>query len=220
MEILFFLTAGLAAGVLGILDIVSGSEEPYEALRTKEVLFLYMLNALLAALIAYALHSGGQIQLDFLTWIAVVLGYPILVHTKIFTIRGKTPDQDLSIGVELFYQQVSKILVPGIERSIEERGMSLLHKFRAMPLDKIVIRAEDFIALRNLPDRERNRLEKWLKNIKEDSAQNPDNEDKNKRAIFLSAHDRLPEFMELEKLPPHNTSWDVPDKVLDSVYAF
>lgn len=42
----------------------------------------------------------------------------------------------------------------------------------------------------------------------------------NEAAGFTPAHDRLPEFMELEKLPPHNTSWDVPDEVLDSVYAF
>ncbi len=42
----------------------------------------------------------------------------------------------------------------------------------------------------------------------------------NEAAGFTNAHDRLPEFMELEPLPPHNTVWDVPDTVLDSVYQF
>ncbi|MCL5075482.1 MAG: aldehyde ferredoxin oxidoreductase [Chloroflexi bacterium] len=42
----------------------------------------------------------------------------------------------------------------------------------------------------------------------------------NERAGFTSAHDRLPEFMIYEKLPPHNTVFDVPAAELDMVYAF
>jgi len=41
----------------------------------------------------------------------------------------------------------------------------------------------------------------------------------NEAAGFTKAHDRLPEFMAYEKLPPHNVVFDVPDKVLDSVYG-
>ncbi len=41
----------------------------------------------------------------------------------------------------------------------------------------------------------------------------------NEKAGFTKAHDRLPEFMKYEPLPPHNTVYDVPDEVLDSVYG-
>jgi len=41
----------------------------------------------------------------------------------------------------------------------------------------------------------------------------------NRAAGFTKEHDRLPEFMKYEKLPPHNTVWDVSDEMLDSVYA-
>jgi aldehyde:ferredoxin oxidoreductase len=41
----------------------------------------------------------------------------------------------------------------------------------------------------------------------------------NEKAGLSAAHDRLPEFMKLEPLPPHNTVFDIPDDVLDSVYA-
>ncbi len=41
----------------------------------------------------------------------------------------------------------------------------------------------------------------------------------NERAGLGAAHDRLPEFMTLEPLPPHNTVFDISDEVLDSVYA-
>jgi aldehyde:ferredoxin oxidoreductase len=42
--------------------------------------------------------------------------------------------------------------------------------------------------------------------------------DFNKRAGFTPIHDRLPEMFLDEKLPPHNTVFDVPDGDLDSVF--
>ncbi len=41
----------------------------------------------------------------------------------------------------------------------------------------------------------------------------------NREAGFTKAHDRLPEFMKYERLPPHNTVFDVPDEELDKVHA-
>ncbi|MGQ9502183.1 MAG: aldehyde ferredoxin oxidoreductase family protein [Anaerolineae bacterium] len=41
----------------------------------------------------------------------------------------------------------------------------------------------------------------------------------NEAAGFTSAHDRLPEFMKHEPLPPHNTVFDVPESALDAVYG-
>lgn len=44
--------------------------------------------------------------------------------------------------------------------------------------------------------------------------------DFNKRAGFTAADDRLPEFFKIEKLPPHNEVFDVPDEELDTVFNF
>jgi aldehyde:ferredoxin oxidoreductase len=41
----------------------------------------------------------------------------------------------------------------------------------------------------------------------------------NEAAGLGKAHDRLPEFMKYEPLPPHNTVFDVPDEALDAVYG-
>ena len=41
----------------------------------------------------------------------------------------------------------------------------------------------------------------------------------NEAAGFNKTHDRLPEFMKYEPLPPHNVVWDVPDEELDKVHA-
>jgi aldehyde:ferredoxin oxidoreductase len=41
----------------------------------------------------------------------------------------------------------------------------------------------------------------------------------NEAAGIGKAADRVPEFMKLEPLPPHNQVFDVPDSALDSVYA-
>lgn len=42
----------------------------------------------------------------------------------------------------------------------------------------------------------------------------------NEAAGFTRAHDRLPEFMKYEALPPHRTVFDVPDEELDKVHAY
>lgn len=41
----------------------------------------------------------------------------------------------------------------------------------------------------------------------------------NEAAGLTKAHDRLPEFMKYEPLPPHNVVFDVPDEALDAVYG-
>jgi aldehyde:ferredoxin oxidoreductase len=41
----------------------------------------------------------------------------------------------------------------------------------------------------------------------------------NEAAGFTKAHDRLPEFMKYEPLPPHDAVYDVPDADLDAVYG-
>jgi aldehyde:ferredoxin oxidoreductase len=41
----------------------------------------------------------------------------------------------------------------------------------------------------------------------------------NEAAGFGPAHDRVPEFMKIEPLPPHNQVFDVPDEELDAVYG-
>ena len=43
---------------------------------------------------------------------------------------------------------------------------------------------------------------------------------KNEKAGFTPADDRLPEFFKIEKLPPHNQVFDVPDEELDRVFNF
>jgi aldehyde:ferredoxin oxidoreductase len=40
----------------------------------------------------------------------------------------------------------------------------------------------------------------------------------NEAAGFTKLDDRMPEFMRLETLPPHNVIWDVPDATLDAVW--
>jgi aldehyde:ferredoxin oxidoreductase len=41
----------------------------------------------------------------------------------------------------------------------------------------------------------------------------------NEAAGLNQKHDRIPEFMHYEKLPPHDVVWDVPDEALDAVYG-
>ena len=180
--VLFCLSAGLVSAVLFMLDVISETKEPYEAITTLEVVALYLVNVVIAALITYVLYLTERVQLSFLAWMSLVLGYPLLMHTKVFTIKGQTPAQNISVGFEVVYQQVSKLLLPGVDRSIEERGSRLLTAFRAMPMDRIVDKAKDYITPKNIENKQA--VLAWLDEMKNDAEQNPDQADDIKRAIF------------------------------------
>ncbi len=180
--VLFCLSAGLVSAVLFMLDVISETKEPYEAITTLEVVVLYLINVVIAALVTYVLYLTERVQLSLLAWISLVLGYPLLMHTKVFTIKGQTPAQNISVGFEVVYQQVSKLLLPGVDRSIEERGSRLLTAFRAMPMDRIVDKAKDYITPKNIENTQA--VLAWLDEMKNDAEQNPDQADDIKRAIF------------------------------------
>ena len=185
--ILFCLSAGLVGSALVMLDVISETKEPYEAITTLEVGLLYLVNVVIAALITYVLYLTDRVELGFLAWSGVVLGYPLLMHTKLFTIRGTTPAESISVGVEVVYQQVSKLLLPGIDKSIEERGSRLLTAFRAMPMDRIVDKAKDYITPKVVENKQA--VMDWLDEMKNDADQNPEHADNNKRAIFAKIQD-------------------------------
>lgn len=185
--ILFCLTAGLVSAVLFMLDVISETKEPYEAITTLEVGLLYLVNVIIAALITYVLHLTDRIELGFLAWMGVVLGYPLLMHTKLFTVKGATPDENISVGFEVVYQQISKLLLPGIDQSIEERGSRLLTAFRAMHIDRIVDKAKDYVTPKNIENKQA--VMDWLDQMQDDAHQNPEHEDDNKRAIFAKIQD-------------------------------
>jgi len=185
--ILFCLSAGLVSAVLVMLDVISETREPYEAITTVEVMLLYLVNVSIATLITYVLYLTDRLQLGFLAWIGVVLGYPLLIHTKLFTIKGKTPALNISVGFEVVYQQVSKLLIPGIDKSIEERGSRSLTAFRAMPMDRIVEKAKDYITPKVIEDKQA--IMSWLDEMKNQAEQDPDQADNIKRAVFAKILD-------------------------------
>jgi len=185
--LLFCLSAGLVSAVLFMLDVISETKEPYEAITTLEVLALYLVNVIIAALITYVLYLTDRVQLGFLAWMGVVLGYPLLMHTKLFTVKGATPAENISVGFEVIYQQVSKLLLPGVDKSIEERGSRLLTAFRALPMDRIVDKAKDYITPKNIENKQA--VMDWLDEMKADAEQNPDQADNIKRALFAKIQD-------------------------------
>jgi hypothetical protein len=185
--LLFCLSAGLVSAVLFMLDVISETKEPYEAITTLEVLALYLVNMVIAALITYVLYLTDRVQLGFLAWMGVVLGYPLLMHTKLFTIRGQSPAENISVGFEVIYQQVSKLLLPGVDKSIEERGSRLLTAFRALPMDRIVDKAKDYITPKNIENKQA--VMDWLDEMKADAEQHSDQTDDIKRALFAKVQD-------------------------------
>ncbi len=185
--IIFSLSVGLFSAILIMLDVISELKEPREAISTKEVRLLYGVNVIIATLITLVLLQTDRIQPNISTWITVFLAYPLLMHTKFFTLKGETTEKNISVGVEGVYQKVSKLLRPGIEKSIEERGTRLLINFRGIPFDRIIANAKDYITPKAIKNKAE--VQNWLDSMKSDVVQNPGHEDNNKRSIFVKILD-------------------------------
>jgi hypothetical protein len=63
----------------------------------------------------------------------------------------------------------------------------LLAAFKAMPMDKIVGRAKDYITPKDIPQKQE--VMNWLDERKNEADQNPELADENKRAIFIKIQD-------------------------------
>lgn len=142
--VLFCLLVGAISGALVMLDVLSSYSEPREAIRTKEIWCLWIVNAAIAMVIAYSLIEMQRVDVGFLAGLGLAIGYPVLLHTKILTVKSPSGD-NISLGFELLYEQFNKILLPGMEQSIRERGAHYLTEFKKRPLRDLGGRAKDYI---------------------------------------------------------------------------
>ncbi len=184
---LFCLIVGIGGGFLILLDMLSSQREPNEAIKTREAWLLYGANIIIAALLSYSLVDMKKVDLGFLSAIAIILGYPLLVHTKLFSIKSSL-GQDTSVGFEWIYEQVRNILIPSIEKSVLEISAQYMERFRSMPMDHIIARARNYVAPINKmpPETQQTKEEvlEWLDKTLSDTKARPENEDKAKEIIF------------------------------------
>ncbi len=187
--LVFCVIVAVLAGVVAMIDVVVQSDEVYEAVRTNEVVLLYLVNVLIAAVITYLLATTTNIQVGLLSGVGVVLAYPVLLHTKLFSVQSPTANQPIDVGFEWVYKRVSDWLVPNIRNSIEERASEYVREFRAMDMADLVTETKDYLSTKAVLAEQLGELSAWLDRLQQDAANNPNREDSNKRAIFEKVRD-------------------------------
>jgi hypothetical protein len=185
--IILWIIASSLAAFLASLDTAGRYPEPPTVFSTKEWWILWITNVILAFVVIFSAYLMGRVELTFISFFAVIFGYPLLLHSKLFTLRGTSPEEDKSFGPEFVLQIAEKILLPGISESIQENGAKLLHKWRAIDIRILGSTTKDYITSHKLPDGYKRTKEdtiKWIDNLVSDAKANPKQTDANKRSLF------------------------------------
>jgi hypothetical protein len=122
---------------------------------------------------------------------AAIFGYPLLLQSKLFTIRGETPATDKSAGPQLLLEVADTLLSPGIRDSIDERRAKTLAKWHECTFEAIGEKARNYLASHDWPanhSRTKEEVLHWLEELLEDVTSNPSHKPKNTEALFLEVN--------------------------------
>lgn len=175
----------LLASLLSCLDIATKAKEPKYALRTKEWWCLVGVNFPVAYAVIYAAQVYDFINLcTFPGWVSAVIGYPLLLHTKLFSLRGG--GEDTPIGPQLLLEKAERFLLPGMEKSIDEKAAKWASEWRSADWSSIGRFAKDYVnAQQSLDEENRNESLAWIDELVAEVKKNPKQKAANADALFV-----------------------------------
>ena len=185
------LAAAIPAAFLACIDAIIKLrlKEPALAFSTKEYWFFVASNVVLAWIVIYGVGSYRDLPLaTFAGFFAAIFAYPLLLHTKIFTVRGETPQHERSFGPQLVLEYAETLLLPGIAKTIEEKTARCCGDYRirsatAPEFQKICNAAENYVGTKSKP-KQRDEALTYVKTLYADAVQHPNNLADNAAALF------------------------------------
>lgn len=188
LAVALWVVASALAAFLAALDTATKHRDPGTALKTREWWVLWVVNLIVAFVVIYGAYLTNRLDLSFFGFVAAVFGYPLLLHTRLFTIRGAKPEDDKSVGPEFLLQLADNLLLPGIEESIQEQSARLIKQWRQTDIQKLGPTTKDYLASHAWPPdhpRTREQTLHWVEQLLADATANPANADDNARALFI-----------------------------------
>jgi hypothetical protein len=184
------LVASALAAFLACLDTAVKVREPSLAFKTKEWWLLWLVNCAVAFIVIYAAGENGKLSLSsFLGFCTAVFGYPLLLHAKLLSFRGDTPEEERSVGPQFFLEVAERLLVPGMRESIDQKSATFLALWRRdLNMAKLGKSAQDYIRPHAWPQngtKPKEEIQSWVDKLMADTQANPGNADDNARALFL-----------------------------------
>ena len=176
--------AALLAALLSCLDVATKAKEPKYALRTKEWWWLVGANFLVAYAVIYAAQVYELVALrTFPGYLSAVFGYPLLLHTKLFSLRRG--EEETSVGPQLLLEKAERFLLPGIEKSIDEKAAKWAGEWRSADWSSISMFAKDYVNAQQSPDNDNKKISEWIDRLVEEVKLTPERKNDNADALFV-----------------------------------
>jgi len=141
-----------------------------------------------ACLIIYTALSKNWLSPGVLGLVAAIFGYPLLLQSKLFTIRGQGPDADRSAGPQIVLELFDRFLSPGIDASIDDMRATTLAEWHKCDIEKLGATVRNYLASHDWPTghaRTKEETLRWLEKLLEDARANSGHRGENGEALFL-----------------------------------
>lgn len=186
VNLCFFILLPLAAGFFPVLDIVIRERMTITAaLRAKEFWILWCIYALLAFLVVLVLESKKYLEIGVIGFISVLLGFPMILQSKLFTYRDPATGAQTSVGFEYLLSVVNQLIVPGLKQSTEELIASLQEKWLLLQPARLGNISKNYLTARLVDQASQATVVNWVDNLINDTTANPANADRNMRSLFV-----------------------------------
>ena len=183
----FFLLFPVLAAAFPSLDLVLNNQLPLsEAARTKEFRVIWLVYVAVAGVVAAIFYASDKLDIGILGFIAMVLGFPMILQSKLLTVRRPNSPEGTDLGFEFVHKYVSAWLLPGMQKSILEQSVNLLAVWLTRDSAKLDAAMRNYI-FGSLPPDEAATVKQWMTNLMMDLAANPSHRDDNLRALFSKA---------------------------------
>ena len=169
---LFWIVAAILAAFIIVLETATNRSDPSSVMRTKEWWILWGINTAIAFILIYGAKLADRISIGYAGFFAAIFGYSILLHAKIFTIRGADRQDDASVGPEYVLTLFDKLLQKNIDRSLIEQRSELLVNWRnrsSTSFQKLVQVSQDYLASSSSNAKD----SQWMDSLLTDAKANP-----------------------------------------------
>lgn len=186
-EGLIWVVAAIGASFFIVLDTVNKSKEPGTVMRTRAWWGLWFANAVVAFIVIYAATLSKYLTLGFTGFIAAIVGYPMLLRSKLFSIRGEQPGTDKSFGIEIVLQQLEPLFLRSIDSSIRRKTAQLIATWCEVgdqKFDKLADQVKNCLQGNILDPAKLTAEMNFVDNLKQDAEVSPKHKDANARVLF------------------------------------
>lgn len=186
---IFFFLLPVTAAAIPTFETVTNEQLDLDAVvRCKEFWFLWFTYTTLALVVVLGLTTSNKLELSFLGFMGVFLGFPMLLQSRMFSYHDRNSGAQTSVGFELVLRLANPAFMQGLKRSINEQISKMQTQWLKLDPHKLGGVVTDYLTTQASLDKA-DGIQSFTSALIADVTANPQHKDSNLRTLFLQVKD-------------------------------